>query len=251
MKGLFHVHSNYSFDGKCSLLELVAFCKRKHLGFVVLTEHAEDFSKSKMQSYVKECMSCSNEETILLPGLEFGFKEYPELHLLGIGIKEYIPTDDISTTVDKIHLQGGLAIIAHPSRNGYFVPEGVIEKIDGLEIWNAAYDSRYLPNHKSLKLYNNIRKKNYTLNAFSGMDMHDIRYYKEMILLINAKAKDENELLALIKKGQYINKGKLFCLQSQPKINIFLYGTIMLGRFILKAMDLIYWKFRKQSRRTC
>ena len=245
MEGLFHAHSNYSFDGKCSLLELVEFCKRKHFGFVVLTEHAEDFSESKMQSYVKECMFCSNEEIILLPGLEFGFEEYPDLHLLGIGIKEYIATDDISTTVDKIHKQGGLAIIAHPSRNNYFVPEGIIEKIDGLEIWNAAYDSRYLPNHRSLKLYNNLKNKNSSLNAFSGLDMHDFKSFRELTLVVDGKFQDGREFLELLKRGQFINKGRLLSLQSKPEIGIFHMGMIMSGRFFLKVMDFVYWKFKK------
>lgn len=244
MKGLFHVHSNYSFDGKNSLSELVNFCIKRRFDFIALTEHAEDFNESKMQLYVRECENLSKDKVTVLPGLEFGFKEYPGLHLLGVGLKKFIIANDILTTIDEVHSQEGLAVIAHPSRNNHRIPKEIIKKIDGLEIWNASYDSRYLPHHRSLKLYKNLGEEKHSLIAISGLDMHDINSFRELILLVPGGFKDDRDLLLQLKRGHFINMGKFLSFQSKSEIGFLFRGVIFTGRLFLNLVDYFYWKVR-------
>ena len=42
--GIVHVHSDYSHDGHDSLEHLHAVCAKRGIGFVGLTDHAEDFA---------------------------------------------------------------------------------------------------------------------------------------------------------------------------------------------------------------
>lgn len=248
MEGLFHVHSNYSYDGKCSLSELVDFCKERGYSFIILTEHAEDFNDSKMQSYVQECENLSNGKVLVIPGLEFGFDEYPDLHLLGVGINEYIDSQNITAVVERIHRQGGLAIIAHPSRNNHFVPVEIIDKIDGLEMWNAAYDSKYLPRYKSAKLYKKLRKKNNSLIALGGLDMHMINNFKDLTITVYGKYENSKDLITVFKKGQFNTKGKIIKLKSKLKIGCLSQSVLFMGHMLLDIADYIYWAIFRLKR---
>jgi len=240
-EGLFHVHSNYSNDGKSSVTELVRFCEDKGYGFILMTEHSDDFNELKMRSYVEECKRSSNERVLVIPGLEFSFSEYPNLHLLGVGINEYIDSQNITAVVEGIRRQGGLAIIAHPSRNNHFVPAEIIDKIDGLEMWNAAYDSRYLPRYKSARLYKNLRKKNNSLIALGGLDMHMINNFKDLTITVYSKYTNSKDLITALKKGQFNTKGKIIKLKSKLKIGCLSQCVLFMGHILLDIADYIYW----------
>lgn len=237
MRGIFHAHSTYSHDGRCTLPELVALCKAQGLGFVALSEHAEDMDPARMDAFTSECKELSKKGVILLPGLEFGFSEYPKLHLLGIGVTRYIPPGNISLTIEAIREQRGLSVIAHPARNGHFVPEHIKGKLDGLEVWNASYDSRYLPHHRSVTLYSSLRKTNSSLLAFGGLDFHTARNFRELDLVVNGSPADARELLNLLREGSYTNKGKLFSMGSRQEFGYLTVGGIRLGRVFLEGAD--------------
>jgi len=50
--GVVHVHSNYSHDGRDSLASLATFAAERGIGFIGLTDHAEDFSEARWREYV-------------------------------------------------------------------------------------------------------------------------------------------------------------------------------------------------------
>ena len=52
VEGLFHVHSDYSGDGRNSIAELAAFCRAKGFGFLCLNEHSPDMTEEKWEKYV-------------------------------------------------------------------------------------------------------------------------------------------------------------------------------------------------------
>ena len=54
-KGIIHIHTTYSYDGTLSLPDFVNLVKKRHIDFIVLTEHAEDFDDKKMQAFVNDC----------------------------------------------------------------------------------------------------------------------------------------------------------------------------------------------------
>lgn len=244
-EGLFHVHSDYSHDGILSLQDLAAFCTEKQYDFIFLTEHAESFNESKMQAYVQECDCLSSQEVILIPGLEFGFREYPGLHLLGIGIREYIGEGDIVATLNRIHEQKGLSVVAHPSRNGHFLPDEIRTKISGIEIWNAAYDSRFLPHHTSLRLFTELKKKNSALIALGGLDMHDISGFRDLTIRINGLSNEAEDLIHYLRKGSFINIGKFLSIEAMKDPGYLFPYFIKGGRMALNLLDQLYWTVRK------
>lgn len=61
MEGIFHIHSNYSYDGKISLAELKYECVKRNLRFMLLTDHAQGFDNAKLQKLVEECKQLSTE----------------------------------------------------------------------------------------------------------------------------------------------------------------------------------------------
>lgn len=238
MNGIFHVHTRYSHDGKCTLSELAGFCRKSALGFIVLSEHAEDFNPEKMRSFVSECEEVSRTSGIILSaGLEFGFKEYPHLHLLGIGLNEYIRPLQISETIDEIHRQGGLAVVAHPTRNRHFVPDHVKGKIDGIEVWNAAYDSRYFPHHGSIRLLNDIKKTHKSALAFGGLDMHRVGDFKGLTLSVNRSPSDNSGLIELLRDGSFTISGKLLNIGARQRLGFFTRTGIRAARLALEGVD--------------
>ena len=84
--GIVHVHSSYSHDGRDSLAALTAFAAERGIGFVGLTDHAEDFSEARWHEYVAECAGASTDAVRLVPGLEFRFADFRGLHLLAFGL---------------------------------------------------------------------------------------------------------------------------------------------------------------------
>ncbi|MBZ0220453.1 MAG: PHP domain-containing protein [Candidatus Methylomirabilis sp.] len=237
MRGVFHAHSTYSHDGRCTLPELVSLCTARGLGFIALSEHAEDMNAARMDAFTSECKELSKTGVILLPGLEFGFSEYPKLHLLGIGVTSYIPPSDISLTIGSIREQGGLAVLAHPARNGHFVPEDLKGKLDGIEVWNAAYDSRYLPHHRSIMLYRSLKEMNPSMLAFGGLDFHTARNFRELDTVVKGSPADAKELLNLLRNGSFTSKGRLCTIGSRQEFGYMTAGGIRLGRVLLEGAD--------------
>ena len=87
LKGYVHIHSHYSYDGVDSIEKIARFFRKKGYRFVCLTEHADDFSNDKMDSFVNECRRCSDPDLLVIPGLEYRCNNL--VHLLAIGVDQY------------------------------------------------------------------------------------------------------------------------------------------------------------------
>ena len=155
IKGLIHIHSSYSYDGIFSLEELSELAKSKECSYIILTDHADDFTEKKMKSLVNECNRLSDTDFVLIPGLEF---TCGGMHILAIGITEIIFESDLIKLIDRIHDKGGLAVLAHVViyKN---IPYGKLKNIDGVEVWNTRYEGRFSPSLKSLGILKSFRKK--------------------------------------------------------------------------------------------
>ena len=170
IRGIIHVHSDFSNDGLHSVADLADFARESGFRFVGLTDHAEDLSVQDMESLRQECEAHSDESCVMIPGLEFQCNG--NIHLLGLGItKEIISTDPI-VVAREIQALGGLAILAHPGRNGYQYPAELYLVLNGIEIWNAGYDGRFVPPLANLRLLQEARTANPNIRGFGGEDLH-------------------------------------------------------------------------------
>jgi len=106
--GNLHTHTLAS-DGKMTYQELIDTAKSLNFNFIAITDH------NTISPEVKSL--CPEEKEILcIIGEEISSKEG---HILAIDINDIILKNlTPEETIEKIHQQGGLAIPAHPERQG-------------------------------------------------------------------------------------------------------------------------------------
>lgn len=246
MKGLFHVHSNYSSDGCLSLEDLRNESALRGFQFVVVTDHAEDFEPGKLEKFVAHCREVSDESFWIIPGLEFVIDRAHQVHLLVVGIDGCALKNGAGKILERIQQDENniFAVIAHLSRSNHHVPPNYAKTIHGIEIWNAAYDSRYLPDHKAIRLFWKIKKNNARLVGFGGLDLHDYSGFRGLSLHVKDSCRNPNELILRLKEGQFEIHGPHMTLSSDPRIGLLRMLILGLGRAFLVAVDNLYWKIK-------
>ena len=171
LKGIAHVHTTFSHDGEISLEHLSNICSARNIDFVLISEHAQDLDQNSFANLIKNADRCSTNRTLLIPGLEFEGEN--DVHLLAYGISSFIdPGKNLTEIATLVQKQGGLNIIAHPKRNGYFVPDELVGFMNGIEIWNTKMDGSFAPNAKSLALLRSLRMRNAKISGYAGLDLH-------------------------------------------------------------------------------
>jgi predicted metal-dependent phosphoesterase TrpH len=219
LKGIIHVHSNYSFDGQHSLEEIAAFGRKRGYQFIGMSEHSDTLNEEKMARYVKECEAVSTQGCLVIPGIEFTCEN--NLHLVGLGVHHYTDTKDPLKVAEFIHQQGGVAIVAHPIRYNYRIPQNLVSAVDGIEVWNAAYDGRFVPNTRSLNLINEKRKQHGSLFAFGAQDLHRIRDYGHVETHVSCSRLEKDTNLLALKQGKFTFSNRYIRLDSRAANGLF------------------------------
>ncbi|MGH7649863.1 MAG: PHP domain-containing protein [Gemmatimonadaceae bacterium] len=204
--GIVHVHSNYSHDGKDSLVSLVEFAAARGIGFVGLTDHAEDFTEARWRAYVAECAAVSTGAVRLIPGLEFRFAGYRGLHLLAFGLSRWIEPTTPDEFIALASPASRFTAIAHPILAGYDIPARVREGVDGVEVWNGTYNTRYLPDPRSFRLLHEMQRQRPGIVGFAGLDQHDARNDRETRVMVNES--EPADPLGALKAGHFRNRGR-------------------------------------------
>ncbi len=133
----FHIHSTFS-DGKLSIPELVDLFGKRGFGAIAITDHLCESSTflGKAAGYLGRTLTPANfplymeilkseaeramktYNMVVIPGFELtknSISNQRSAHILGLGINTFMQADaDVSILIDEIHVQGGLAIAAHP-----------------------------------------------------------------------------------------------------------------------------------------
>jgi predicted metal-dependent phosphoesterase TrpH len=202
--GIIHVHSSYSHDGRDSLDALRDFAQARGIGFVGLTDHAEDFDADRWTEFLAGCRKVSAEGIRIIPGLEWRFTGYPGLHLLGLGLQRWIEPKTPGDFIRLTRGNAGLTIVAHPILPGYRIPDEVLAGIDAIEVWNGNYNTRYLPDPKAIELYHAAHNRRPELVATVGPDQHDLRNDRRLRVVVHGPTADP---LAALKAGGFVNRG--------------------------------------------
>jgi hypothetical protein len=213
LKGIIHVHSNFSSDGQHSLKEIAHFGKKRGYSFIGMSEHLDTFDKDKMSEYVKKCRMVSDSDLLIIPGLEFTCED--DIHIIGLGIEDYIESKNTLEVISFIHQQNGIAIIAHPSRCDYKIPFNLIHAIDGIEVWSVTYDGRFVPNIHSLNLIRRLKKENSSILAFGGQDLHHIRNHWTVEIAASCDRLTTEGVLYTLKEGDFMISNPYFRLNSR------------------------------------
>jgi len=201
LRGIVHVHSRYSYDGKHALSEIALAARERDLDFVCMTEHSDTLDPKKVSDFVKECEALSSPEFLMIPGIEFTCDD--NLHLLGIGVTRFDSAMDPVYLNQFIQENGGISVVAHPFRKSYSSLSDLLPVVNGIEVWNCTYDGRFFPNTKALELYAKAILSNPGLSAFCGMDLHRLSNFHRTFVCLEPCKVDEREVISFLRDGRF------------------------------------------------
>lgn len=128
-----HVHSDASFDGRMSVRQIALLAKARGIDGVAICDHDVVYTGPT-----------EVEGVLIIPGAEFSTEHG---HLLGLFLTAPIQYTTWKETVQAIHDQGGITVLAHPyqnKRSGSLEPfRPILDDIDAVETWNSRANRKY------------------------------------------------------------------------------------------------------------
>jgi len=204
INGVFHVHSNFSHDGRNSIDEIIKVLEKKDFKFIVLTDHFEDFNKDKFFEYISTIEKINKKnKIIIIPGIEVEFKEF---HIVLAPVNDYHQTKNFIETGSFKNFT--LRIIAHPSKNSLNEFENLIKNypFNGIEMWNQRADGSFYP---PMKLIKKVTISNFLpYLKFFGVDIHNIHHPINNIIKIHKITNDDlnvDSIMTHLTTGNFIN----------------------------------------------
>ena len=241
--GIIHVHSNYSHDGKDALEQIRDFALDRGISFVGMTDHAEDFEPARYVQFQEHCRRLSDEKLAIIAGLEYRFAGYPGLHLLALGLSHMIapetPDDFCRMTRDTAQF----TIVAHPLLPKYRIPPLVAESLDAIEVWNALYNTRYLPDVRAIRLYHELSRRRPSMVATAGLDQHDSRNDRETRVILHDPS--ASSPLVELKAGRFTNKGRTMTFDSRVSMGPGKLALMSGARWSLTVADVVHGRVRR------
>jgi predicted metal-dependent phosphoesterase TrpH len=141
-KGIFHIHTNISYDGLNSFSSIIRFIKKNKLDFIVITDHDTIQGSIKFSEYAKK-----NNINIEIPvAAEY---KTSKGDIIAAYIKEEIINLEWDDFYNEVKNQGGILILPHPFDSHKDV-EYLASKVDVIEVFNSR--SSVLNNFKSYQL---------------------------------------------------------------------------------------------------
>jgi len=138
-----HCHTEASFDCRMTLDKVADLARARGLDAIAITDHNTFAAARDLPDEPIDGLH-------LIRGIEIGTERGD---ILGIFLQEGVATRDFHRAVDAIHEQGGLAILAHPFKWTRSVSADTLQRVDGIEVYNARgqgftrWDSNALARH--------------------------------------------------------------------------------------------------------
>lgn len=186
-RGIYHIHSDYSYDGTNSLEEISLWARDRGLNFVLLTEHDLGFDPEKYEKYRAECAKHSGD-VLLVPGMEYEVIHRGAIvHIGAVGVPvlldRVVLDQGILALVDAIHRHGGLALLHHPNNIKHVLTREHVEAFDFIELWNTKFDCNFAPNLQFTQWLHGMGSRGpYMVSA----DIHEVgRFHEKNIAFID------------------------------------------------------------------
>lgn len=181
-----HIHSECSPDGCMTLAEIAERARAAGLNGVAVCDH--DRVLEEVPGF---------PDLLLIPGVEVS-TEYG--HLLGLFVREPIGTRKFAEAVERIHGQGGLAVLAHPfehSRDaGRIAP--IVPLLDGVEVWNSRAERKIADANSLAETF----ARTHGLRRFAGSDAHVPQEIGHGVTMIQAEACTLEAVKAALLRGE-------------------------------------------------
>ena len=228
--GIVHLHSDYSHDGFDSLERLREVAIERGIGFVCLTDHAEDLDAELFARYVTHCGKLSDDTVRMIAGLEFRFAGYRGLHLLALGLSEWVEPPTPEAFPDRcgaqvrVHHHGASRVSRITRRRIASWTASMPSRSGTLPITRAT-----CPDPKAIAMVREGRRRRPELLGTAGLDQHDARNDREVRILLDPGAEDDP--LAALRAGRFTNVGRT--MRFRPQMD---WGPLrMLGIRALRA----------------
>jgi predicted metal-dependent phosphoesterase TrpH len=129
-----HTHSAASYDGRDAVELLLRQASVVGLDALAVTDHDE------IEGSLAAVEQADEYDLLAIPGMEVSSADG---HVLGLGIEELIPQGlSFAETVERIHDQGGIAVVPHPfqeARSGVLanISREELTIADAIEVYNS------------------------------------------------------------------------------------------------------------------
>jgi len=184
-----HVHTRYS-DSEASVSEVLMEAERKGLDGLAITDHWT--VKGAIEAMKKR------GKLIIIPGQEIETKHG---EILALGIKNKIRAKlSIQETIKRIHAQGGLAIVPHPTIPLFSVlneEEMKTLPLDGIEVFSAITPIPGYFLRKNIELARRLR-----LSMVAGSDSHYAETVGDAYTIIYCRSRKVDDILRAVKLGR-------------------------------------------------
>lgn len=164
VKGIFHLHTNYSFDSFLSYKKIVKYGIRNKLDFVAITDHNSIEGAIRAKQFKNSKFPESKLQIII--GTE---RSTDQGDIIGLFLKDEIKSTKGLEVIDEIHEQKGLAVLPHPFKD-HNLSMHLIRRIDIIEVFNGRTSC------EANKKAENIAKL-YKKPTLVGSDAH---FYREL-----------------------------------------------------------------------
>ncbi|MGA2884158.1 MAG: PHP domain-containing protein [Halobacteriota archaeon] len=126
----FHIHSAYSPDSPVEPRTVLKMAKKKGLNGVAVTDH------DTIRGGLEALKVNSDPNFVVIVGSEVETTDKGDI--IGLFLTKEIQSRDANEVLEEIKEQGGVAMWAHPYREGKnLLPSAPIKRIDVIEVFNA------------------------------------------------------------------------------------------------------------------
>lgn len=185
-----HIHTIYSKDSNITFDALISRCHELGLDGFAVCDH-DNFTEIPYR--IGE-----DNDLIIIPSIEVSAKR---AHILAYDIdKAIIPNLTIQDTVKQIHMQNGIAVLAHPYsifRSWVNHSEVIRANFDLIEVANA-----YQFPYKMMLNFNRKLAEKLNLPMTGGSDAHKVSTIGKVYTIIESKTKDIVGVLQAIRDGK-------------------------------------------------
>ena len=218
-KGALHVHSTLSHDGTLTIPELVQWYRSRGYHFIAIGEHSQDLDEAKIKHLLQAAIAHSSRQFLVIPGIEFSCRN--GTHIFGMGMTHLIDDAHPVAVAREIHDHDGIAILAHPRRMKWQCAPELLQVLDAIEIWNVAYDGKFLPSFHAPLGFRRFREANPRLLAIAGQDFHRKPSFHDVCLQLGVTRLHRDDVMEVVRSGQYLIKSPLFRTDARFQLSLF------------------------------
>jgi len=194
-----HNHSEWSYDGRDPVADLLARAQAAELDAFAVTDH------DNIEGSLEAVQRAPEYGLVGIPGLEISSADG---HVLAFGITEKVPAGlPFAETVARIRELGGIAVVPHPfqeSRHGVLanISRDELATADAIEVFN----SRLLTGRANRQAERFARERGLPMTA--GSDAHISEMVGRAVTNVATETREAASILEAIRQGHTTVEGR-------------------------------------------